>query len=403
LYEFISPLDWGLNPVEPKKSKIIQKLCGAPMEDLDLRCRQNIYEWLPKQISGEEGAFHGFYDARNRRFEPPQLVNLIAPWELMAGYDRYGDKSLLHKAVRAADWLHQCGLVITHPMSLGIGGVLEPGSQEAWTKYSAEYVILNLGLYKRTQQDSRFLDRAIQSGRFLIQATRHDYAARFHLQGTVSESWYAGGWQAFGRAIEAFLNLYEVTGDKNWRSHAVAYGEYALGIQGENGCFYLINGEYYNSDLAADPLRALVFLFEETGEERFLRAAQRFADWHVRMQSEDGSWPINVDRDGNIVCSIVGPGDMPNIGIALLRIHKNTSDRRFLDAAVKSFQYSLSTQITPESNHPYRDDPRMRWGFWSWMPYYDYSVSADQATHHIRGMFFLMDYAASMDGEMNVK
>jgi len=210
------------------------------------------------------------------------------------------------------------------------------------------------------------------------------------------ETWSARGWQAFGRVIEAFLNLYEVTGDAKWRDQALAYGEYALSLQEDNGCFYLINGEYYNSDLAADPLRALVFLFEETKKEEFLKAARRFAGWHIGWQTQEGAWPINIDKDGNILSSLIGPGDMPNIGISLLRLHKNTHEEHYLTMAIKAFQYSLTAQITPESNHPYREDPKVKWGFWSWMPYYDYTVSADQATHHVRGLMFLMDYLASL-------
>lgn len=404
MYAFISPQDWNLQPATQEQSeKIIQQLCGMSLEVLELRCKRNIYEWLPQHFSDEDGAFRGYYNAQKQRFELPQLVNLIAPCLLMAGYDRYGDEHLLNKAIHAAEWLHCSSLVVTHPMSLGIGGVLQLESREAWTKYSAEYVMLNLGLYKRTNQGRGFLERAIQSGQFLIQAARHDYATKLHLQETWSETWSTSGWQAFGRAIEAFLSLYEVTGEANWRNHALAYGEYALDLQGQNGCFYLINGEYYNSDLAADPLRALVFLFEETGEERFLRAARRFADWHIQLQSEDGSWPINIDKDGNVLCSVVGPGDVSNIGIALLRVHKTTDDNRYLDAAIKAFQYSVSTQITPEGEHPFSKDPKVRWGFWSWMPYHDYTVSADQATHHIRGLMFLMDYVASLESASIIK
>jgi hypothetical protein len=165
-----------------------------------------------------------------------------------------------------------------------------------------------------------------------------------------------------------------------------------------NGCYPLIGGEYYNSDLAADPIRGLLFLFEQTRERRFLDSAARFAEWHLRMQSADGSWPLAVDRDGNILCPTVGPGDVPNIAIALLRLHRHTGEERHLEAALRALRYSLSVQVTPDGDYPYREDPAVLWGFWSWMPFYDYTVSADQATHHVRGLFFLMDYLAALAG-----
>jgi hypothetical protein len=332
LYEIISPQDWGLPLAGTGR---LADLLGVSLKELEDRCRRNTYEWLPRHFSRKKGAFYGHYNAQTRRFSPPQLVNLIAPWQLMAAYDRYSDDSLLAKAAGVAEWLHQSPFVLSHPMSLGIGGVREDESGAIWTKFTAEYVLLNLGLYSRYHRESRFLDRAVQSGRFLIQAARHDFAAKL----TEEDAWLTDGWQAFGRAVEALLSLFEMTEEQIWRSYALSFGEHALSQQGDDGGFYLVNADVFNSDLAADPLRAMVFLFEETGENRYLRAARRFGDWLIHRQSEDGSWPINIDRDGNVVCPVVGPGDVPNIGIALLKIHQHTRDGRYLDAAIKTLRY----------------------------------------------------------------
>jgi hypothetical protein len=62
-----------------------------------------------------------------------------------------------------------------------------------------------------------------------------------------------------------------------------------------------------------------------------------------------------------------------------------------------AFRYSLSRQILPGSDAPYAQDPNLRWGYWSWDPYYDYTVSADQATHHARGLMFLLDAMSFID------
>lgn len=83
---------------------------------------------------------------------------------------------------------------------------------------------------------------------------------------------------------------------------------------------------------------------------------------------------------------------MPNLAISLLYLHYFTHDQRYLNAAYTAFRYSLSIQVTPNGHDPYADDERVRWGFWSWDPYYDYTLSGDQATHHVRGMWFLIDY-----------
>ncbi|MCK4450436.1 MAG: hypothetical protein KAX26_07580, partial [Anaerolineae bacterium] len=75
-----------------------------------------------------------------------------------------------------------------------------------------------------------------------------------------------------------------------------------------------------------------------------------------------------------------------------------TKEEAYWQVAMRAFRYSLSTQAVPGSDHPYLDDPRVLWGFWSWDPYYDYTLSADQSTHHVRGMMFLLDYLPLASG-----
>ena len=394
MYNIISPSDWGLPAKDSRRPDELPALQGLSFSDMELRCRSNVYKWLPRHFARKEGAFCGYYDPRRRCFAPPQLVNLIAPWECMAAFDRYGDSSLLDKAIRAAEWLYCSPYVLTHPMSLGIGGLLELETKEAWVKFTAEHVLLNLGLHKRTDHSEIYLDRAVQSGQFLIQAARNHFAAKLLQNG----NWSDNGWQAFGRMIEALLSLFETTGVQTWSNYAIACGEHALELQAKDGGFYLINGDLFNSDLAADPLRALFFLLEATKDRRYLEAGCRFADWLLRWQAENGSWPLSIDRDGNVVCPTVGPGDVPNIAIALIKTHQSTKDQRYLDAAARALRYTLSVQVTPTSDYPYKKNPNVRWGFWSWMPQYDFTVSGDQATHHVRGMYFLIDYLEAKAG-----
>jgi len=232
-------------------------------------------------------------------------------------------------------------------------------------------------------------ERALQCGRFLIQARRHGFAPRYNL---ASGKWIAHGWDSWGRVIEAALLLREANDDPRWLAEAETWAAHALAIQGADGGFYLIDGEYFNTDLAADELRALVMLHEVTGRDDYLQAAQRFADWLLRWQDSDGAWPLTIDLDGNVVMPVIGPGDVPNIGIALLRLYHTRHDRQYLKAAYATVRYSLTVQAIPDSDHPYTDDPRVRWGYWSWQPHYDFTLSGDQSTHHTRGIWFLMDY-----------
>lgn len=360
---------------------------GIASAELERRVRANTYEWLPRQFDEQVGAFRGHYNAAKRSFDVPQTVNLIAPWQLMAAYDRYMDETLLTMARRSAEWLNG-NYVVTNPMRIVVGGVRDAvHTEELWTKYTAEFVILNVGLYRRTGEET-FLHRALQSGQFLVQATRQGFATRYDEQ---ARAWEHEGWRSFGRIVEAFLELGAATDDPTWEERALRWGQFALSLQAPDGCFYLIDNQYYSSDLAADELRALLFLAEQTKHGAYLDSARRFARWILASQRPDGAWPLIVDRDGNVVTNTVGPGDMPNIGVALLHLHEITGEEQYQQAALRAFRYALANQVLPGSDQPYVDDPRVLWGFWSWDPRYDYTLSADQSTHHVRGMLYLLD------------
>jgi uncharacterized protein YyaL (SSP411 family) len=386
----ISPQDWGL-PVAGASSEVTVSGAALSPRQLEQRILSNVYEWLPRQFDNQVGAFYGFYRAPSQEFEPPQTANLIASWELMAAYDRYHDRDLLTKAVSATNWFYN-HFVVTHPMSIGIGGVRDTAHrEELWTKFTAEVVMSELGLYRRMGEET-YLERALQGAGFLIQATRHNFAPKYDER---AAQWHALGWQSFGRVIEAFLALEEVTGDGAWGERALQWGEFGLTLQAEDGSFYLIDDEYFNTDLVADELRALIFVHERTGDASYREAAVRFADWLLAWQREDGAWPLTIDRDGNVVVQTVGPGDVPNIATGLLRLHALTGQEKYWHAAAAAYRYSAGTQAVPGSDHPYLDDANVRWGFWSWDPYYDFTLSVDQSTHHVRGYMFLLDYLAS--------
>lgn len=389
----ISPQDWGL-PVYRASAGTGKFLAAISPAELEKRIRLNLFEWLPRQWDAEAGAFYGFYRAQDRFREPPQTVNLIASWQLIAAYDRFGDESLLRQAAQALDFYRR-HFTVSHPMSVVAGGARDGAApSEIWTKFTAEYVIGALGLASRHAGEG-WLEQAKAGGRYLIQAARHGFSPRYRLD---SGRWdnCNFGWDSWGRVIEACLLLHQQTNEQSWLELAQRWGEHGLSVHAPDGGFYLIDSEYYNTDLAADELRGLAFLFQVTEDRRYLQAAERFADWHLARQRSNGSWPLTIDRDGNEVVPTVGPGDMPNLAIALLRLYHITNREEFLSAALRATEYSLSMQILSEQEGPYVGDPALSGGFWSWDPAYDYSVSADQATHHVRGMMFLLDYFGSL-------
>jgi len=391
----ISPRGWGVAPAGDGDHPLLAKV-GLPKDELEIRARNNTFHWLTRQFDPEVGAFHGFYDPRDRSFADPQNVNLIAPFQCLAAFDRFADEMLIDMARRAADWLHE-NMVETHPMSLVLGGVrdnIKP--DQLWTKYTADLVTLNLGLWERLGEQA-YLDRALQGSRFLLQSQNHNFAPKYNHW---HEQWLMKGWHSFGRVIVAMIALEEFVDDGFWLESATAWAEHALRLQADNGCFYLINDTYYSSDIAADEIRGLIRMYLRTQQREFLDASLRFADWHVQRQDPDGSWPLSEDRWGVAVTNYKGPGDMPNIAIALLLAHKVSRQSQYIASAAAALRYSLSQQQLPgEAGQPYADDEATHWGFWSWDPPYDYTMSADQSTHHVRGYWFFLDYLLAMSDD----
>jgi len=388
----ISPAGWGLSPAGEEDHPYLSRL-GIPQRELEERASKNTYDWLLGQYMDDVGAFPGHYKASNNFYSPPQTANLIAPFQLLAAYDRYQDDVLLEIAKKCSHWLNE-KMVETHPMSLILGGVRDTvKTNQLWTKYTADWVTLNLGLYDRSG-DEEFLRRARQGSNFLLQSQNHSFAPKYD---DWDELWVNKGWQSFGRVVVSLIALHEFTGDEEWLDRGCQWGEYGLGLQSSNGCFYLLNEDYYNSDIAADEIRALIRLYWRTGRTKFLKGATRFADWHLENQMENGAWPLTVDRWGVAVGDYIGPGDVPNISISLLMCHQETGKIEYLTSAVRALRYSMSRQVIPDK--PYSDDPRACWGFWSWDPPYDYTMSSDQSTHHVRGYWFFLDYFHTLEEE----
>ncbi len=387
----VSPQDWGL-PEAVADRLPVGAIAGAGLTpvQLDARARNNMAEWLPRQYDEKAGAFYGHYDAPNKRLEPFNTVNLIGTWQLIAAYDRSGEARLLTMARRAAEWFSR-NFAVSHPMSVVVGGVRDTGRRnELWTKYAAEHAILYASLARRTG-DPELLERARQGAGFLRRSRRHGFAPRYD---EASGRWLAHGWQSFGRAVEACLEMERASGDASWGEEALLWGRHGLTLQADDGGFYLLDGEFYNSDIAADELRALCFLHERSGREEFLDAARAFGHWHLQRERPGGSWPVNIDRHGEAVAEVVGPGDMSNLSIAFLRLAYLEPAGPWLAASRRALGYAYSRQAIPGSTHPYMEDPGVRWGFWSWDPYYDYTLSADQSTHHVRAAWFHLDWLA---------
>jgi DUF1680 family protein len=308
-------------------------------------------------------------------------------------YDLTGDRLMLTRAEDCFMWGYNHATEV-HPMFTWQGGVRDGFKpNELYVKYTGDAFLACLALFRRTQRDD-YLFYIKQFHNFFKQARKSGFHYKYD---TSKYEWRSTGfvWRSFGFPVVCAIEMYETTGDRSYLDEAIAWADHALSLQAENGCFYLLDGAFWNSDLTAPELRGLVFLHELTGKDKYLKAARRFADWLIAHQDKDGSWPIGIDDDDQVCAPNVGPGDMANIAISLLRLHIRTQDERYFESALEATRYSLDLQALEGCKYPlYLDDPSVKWGFWSWDPLYDFTLSGDQTAHHIRGMLFMAYYIA---------
>ncbi|GBE23636.1 MAG TPA: hypothetical protein ENH00_04565 [Actinobacteria bacterium] len=396
MYAPVSSADWGLAPASSTTDGSVRANLGVAYDELERRCRLAVYEFLCRCYDEEAGALHHYYRADTRELSGMDSGNFLMALCFLTMYDRYGDESMLRRAERCYRWAYD-NCTETHPMFTWQGGVRDEfAPAELYTKYTSDALTTCAVLHLRAPRDE-YLHHAAQYHNFLKQAREAGFMATYHRD---SHRWTDHGfsWNTFGAPAIAYLELREATGDDRFLEHAKAWVDHGLELQADDGAFYLLDDTFWNSDLTALELRALVFVHELTGEGRYLEAAVRFAGWLLGRQREDGAWPIGIDRDGEVVAPNVGPGDMPNIAMSLVRLHQHTGDERHLEAAVRACRYAIGMQAIPEGRYPeYLDDPHVKWGFWSWEPLYDHSLSGDQLVHHVRGLILVADYLASCE------
>lgn len=396
-FQTVTPQNWGLPDPRSADAGIVRDSLGLSPADLLSRCKNAVYEFVDRLYDQQEGALRHYYRADTKFLSELDSGNFLMALNFVVMFDLYGDRRMLKQAESCFRYAMR-EFCEAHPMAFWQGGVRDGfRPSELWLKYTGDAFWLAMALYRRTNEDT-YLRALMMFHNFFKRAREAGFRYTFDTQ---TYSWKALGnvWMAFGFPVTAYMELYELTREERYLEHALAWGDHAISMQASDGAFYLIDGQFWNSDLTAPELRGLVYLWEAVGEEKYLHSAIRFADWLLKYQREDGAWPLGIDRDGEVCVPTVGPGDVPNIAMSLIRLHGATGDKRYLESAVQAVRYGMSMQACEAGKYPlYLDDPRVKWGFWSWEPLYDYSLSGDQSIHHIRGAMFLASYLTAIAG-----
>jgi len=398
MFASLSSAEWNLKIPGPKGKEEIRRRLGHSYPDLEERARRAVYEFVERSFDSAQGALRHYYRADTRSYAEPDSGNFLMAGNYLAMYDRHGEPRMLARAASCFRWAYR-NCTELHPMFTWQGGVRDQfRPHELYVKYTSDALRTALALEARAPDDEQ-LFAARQFHGFVKQARAAGFMAKFDtLTYRFSNTGFA--WNTFGGPLLAYLQFYELTSEERYLAEARAWADHGLTLQAENGAFYLIDNAFWNSDLVAPELLGLTFLHEVTGRAAYLAAAIRYADWLLPRQRDDGAWPIGIDRDDEICAPNVGPGDMPHIALALVRLHRNTGDDRYLQAAIAAVRYGIRMQAVEDGKYPvHLDDPHVRWGFWSWDPAYDHSLSGDQSVHHVRGMLMVADYIGSLADE----
>lgn len=392
MFEIINPKGQGFKDISEVNNEKIEKLFNHSKEELYSRVENCVYKFLNSLYNDEIGALHHFYRATDGHLDEIDSGNFLMVLNYLTVYDQNGDEDLLEKAASCYDYAYKNYASSSQPMFTWQGGVIDGfKNNELYVKYTGDAFIAANALYRRTKNE-RYLFDIKQYHNFFKQAKKNDFAYKFD---TNTYKWSNKGfvWQSFGFPVCCYLEYYDITKDEKFLKEAIEWGNHGLSLQEPDGGFYLIDGEFWNSDLTAPELRALIFLYQVTDEEKYLNAAKKFADWLISQQSSEGAWPIGIDLEQEVCAPNIGPGDIPNIAISLILLHSITDEEKYLSAIIKAIKYSLLMQAVEDGKYPlYLEDEHVKYGFWSWEPLLDYTLSGDQSVHHIRGILYAMSY-----------
>ncbi|MGH7681806.1 MAG: hypothetical protein ACRENN_07445 [Candidatus Eiseniibacteriota bacterium] len=147
-----------------------------------------------------------------------------------------------------------------------------------------------------------------------------------------------------GYVIRTFVEQEKLTGDADLLARAVAMGDWEIDHQLPNGA--VMGGKLNSRPTAALFNTGMVLLgwtalIERTGEERYRIAARRAAEWMVSMQASDGRWVRGNSKFAartSTLYNVKAAWGLCEAGFAL-------GEDRFIRAALRNAEYCLSRQL----------------------------------------------------------
>jgi hypothetical protein len=169
--------------------------------------------------------------------------------------------------------------------------------------------------------------------------------------------WTPGYPEVTGYVIPTFWDCASALGRPELAAHALQMAEWELSVQRQDGGWeggYQGDGKPSTVFNTGQVIRGLLRTWSETGDDRYLEAAERGGAWIVANQEGDGSWArANFKGMRRVYDSYVSA--------ALVRLGVATGDERFRLAAVRNCEFVLANQrangwFANADNSPYSND-----------------------------------------------
>lgn len=196
--------------------------------------------------------------------------------------------------------------------------------------------------------------------------SRLQWTAKFRMPEPRNMIWLSkDSHPAFGAAQMLFA--YEALADERYLESARATGEMYLVTQNEqfgnwHHGYYYEDGEYIpdaghhaliQDHCQTGPIFLLCYLHRVTGEQKYLDAAKRGADFLITAQNPNGSWPhhwLLATQTGVTARGVEHGGEVNDYGTSgpvetLLRMHEYAGDEGFREAALRGADWLIEAFI----------------------------------------------------------
>ena len=334
-----------------------------------LRAAELAAEWLKSfQVKDVNSEYYGSipspYKPKSMRI-PKTMFCWAAKWVipgLLEDYRRRGDVSSLKSAIMFAQ--HLIGKQVREGRGKGayLSCLYICADVYSWTWHDiADTGVAASGLARLYEElkDPDVLESIKAAGEFVLSWQDPDEG---WIRAWPGDIMLYGSIQPYNLLVDSpwcqaqvLPHLYRLTGDSRWLDAAIKAAEFTVKtLQQEEGgvlwCYDLTSRkpvgpsgrpqtrtrtEHYVMELMLD-------LYEITGEDRWLKAAIKEAEYCVRTQNPDGSWYhfINTREGGK-----EGTGSQM-IAFSLLRVYSHTREARYLEAALRALDWVAFLQYT---------------------------------------------------------